>query len=91
MKRIGTIAMDLIRFVAFALRPTTRSPEAFDWFDIIRLFFALGGLGGLGRAGRWLDDSVKAAEAGATTPDWFFTVVFPLAGFAILAVVAGTR
>ena len=83
--------VDFLRFLVFSLRPMARSPEIFDWLDVFRAFGALGGIGGLGWAGRWLDNSVEAAERSGGTPDWFFAVLFPLVGFASLAIVAGTR
>ena len=83
--------LDLFRFLAFTLRPATRSPAVFGWIDVLRAFGAVVGVSGLGVLGRWLDRSIETAEAGPMTPDWLFTVVLPLVGFACLTVFAGTR
>jgi hypothetical protein len=83
--------MDFLRFLWFTLRPTARSPEVFDWPDILRAVSAFTGIGLLGFLGRWLDASIETAEANGMTPDWFFTIVFLLVGFAGLSLFAGTR
>ena len=82
---------DFFRFVAFSLRPTARSPEVFGLLDFIRAIGALGGVSGLGLGGRWLDKAIQSAESDPATPNWFFIIVLPLAGFALLSLFAGTR
>ena len=82
---------DFFRFIAFSLRPTARSPEVFGLLDFIRAIGALGGVSGLGLGGRWLDNAVKSAESEPLTPNWFFMIVLPVAGFALLTLLAGTR
>lgn len=91
MVGMGRFVKNLFTFILFALRPTTRTPDLFDFADIGRAVAAFGGLSIFGILGKLLDDRIQSSEAEPMTPDFMFTIVFPLAFFVILAVFAGAR
>lgn len=81
----------LLRFIVFALRPFSKSPAVYDWWDIGRFIGSLSGLSALGYLGRWADSVIATSEADSMSVEWPLTVIAPLVGFTLLLIVGGTR